>query len=640
MVKQLITSGKSWRLGSLIALTVLLGLQLLRTFLPLLLYVLRDRFGWSAVQIGLLAIGLFGLTFLAAPLARWLGAHRLLVMTLCLILGARLFIQWWRGDPLWGLIASMVGVLAFGLVLPLLAGWAAGSAQLTPAAALGVLGGLALDLGLYGLYNTYDLSWRTDGVTAVFVSFLALVVLLLLFFSLRTFPTAPTDPSHGTLAWLALGPLLFFYLLNTGNLAALQALSGWPSALALLLLLLAHLLGLSLFFWPAGLARGATLAGAALLLVWLAGVAFGGWAIGGEGTAVIILLTQPILAGLWLLGLGGWQPGIGPARLRGLSATNGAALLLLAILLFAYYASYDIRLPFGQEVLPAVALGLMLAATLPGWRWKAVTETAVWRPWAAAFAVLLIFPLVLWVNGRQSEPTVTAVRPLRVMTYNLHNGFNPQGNLDLETLARTIEREQVDVVGLQEVSRGWVVNGSVDMLVWLAQRLGMNYVFAPTTGPLWGNALLTRLPVVSSQEFSLPPDDLLLSRGVLEVVVALEDGQTLTTLTTHYHHLEADSDIRVLQSQAIVDRWPAPTAVVLMGDLNATPDSPEMNLLGAAGWQDALAVNGVTSNFTYPAIGPTRQIDYIWVSPDLGVGETAVLPDTGSDHLPIVATLE
>jgi hypothetical protein len=39
------------------------------------------------------------------------------------------------------------------------------------------------------------------------------------------------------------------------------------------------------------------------------------------------------------------------------------------------------------------------------------------------------------------------------------------------------------------VSRGWVINGSVDMVQWLSQRLDMAYVFGPTEGALWGNAI-------------------------------------------------------------------------------------------------------------------------------------------------------
>jgi endonuclease/exonuclease/phosphatase family metal-dependent hydrolase len=62
---------------------------------------------------------------------------------------------------------------------------------------------------------------------------------------------------------------------------------------------------------------------------------------------------------------------------------------------------------------------------------------------------------------------------VRVLSYNLHFGFDIRGWSDLEGIARAIESSGAEVVGLQEVSRGWYVNGSTDMLAWLQRRLRM-----------------------------------------------------------------------------------------------------------------------------------------------------------------------
>lgn len=80
------------------------------------------------------------------------------------------------------------------------------------------------------------------------------------------------------------------------------------------------------------------------------------------------------------------------------------------------------------------------------------------------------------------------------MTYNLHNGFNTDGNLDMEALARVIEENHPDIVALQEISKGWLITGRLDMLTWLSQRLSMPYVSGPTADPLWGNAILSPIP--------------------------------------------------------------------------------------------------------------------------------------------------
>jgi hypothetical protein len=53
-----------------------------------------------------------------------------------------------------------------------------------------------------------------------------------------------------------------------------------------------------------------------------------------------------------------------------------------------------------------------------------------------------------------SASAVAAKRTLRVMTYNIHVGVGMDKKLDLQRIADVINREQPDLVGLQEVDRG------------------------------------------------------------------------------------------------------------------------------------------------------------------------------------------
>ena len=58
-------------LGSLlVVLTVQFGLQLIHVLFPLLAYYLRDSKGMSALSLAPIALGIFALSFLAAPLRR------------------------------------------------------------------------------------------------------------------------------------------------------------------------------------------------------------------------------------------------------------------------------------------------------------------------------------------------------------------------------------------------------------------------------------------------------------------------------------------------------------------------------------------------------------------------------------------
>ncbi|GAI23130.1 unnamed protein product, partial [marine sediment metagenome] len=205
------------------------------------------------------------------------------------------------------------------------------------------------------------------------------------------------------------------------------------------------------------------------------------------------------------------------------------------------------------------------------------------------------------------------------MTYNLHNGFNTDGYLGMEALARVIEDNHPDIIALQEISRGWVVSGRLDMLTWLSQRLNMPYVSGPTADPLWGNAILSRYPIVEYNNYDLPPRDLFLRRGFTSAVVDLGGGNSLQVIATHFHHVGEDSAIRQLQSPVIVDFWDGAACTVILGDLNAEPDDPEMEMLRQVGLVDTLAEMEPPPVYTFHSVNLYQRIDYIWVSPDLKV---------------------
>jgi endonuclease/exonuclease/phosphatase family metal-dependent hydrolase len=224
------------------------------------------------------------------------------------------------------------------------------------------------------------------------------------------------------------------------------------------------------------------------------------------------------------------------------------------------------------------------------------------------------------------------------MSYNLHNGFNTDGRLDMEALAQIIEESDADVVGLQEVSRGWVVNGSVDMLQWLSQRLDMPYVTGPTEGLLWGNAVLSRYPIVSSETVPLPPESLLFRRGYTLVEIDI-GSSTMRLINTHLHHITEDSEIRQEQVPPLIEAWGGAPRTVLLGDFNATPDSPEMQLLTGAGLVDVSAIIGPTPRYTSYSASPDQQIDYIWTSDDLEFTDFVIPQSTASDHLPLATTI-
>jgi endonuclease/exonuclease/phosphatase family metal-dependent hydrolase len=230
---------------------------------------------------------------------------------------------------------------------------------------------------------------------------------------------------------------------------------------------------------------------------------------------------------------------------------------------------------------------------------------------------------------------------IRVMTYNIHHGEGVDGRLDLERIARVIRSAEPDLVALQEVDQRAQRTGQVDQPAELARLTGMNVVFGaniPLQGGKYGNAVLSRWPILRHENRLLPRLNEGEQRGVLDVEVQLPDGASLRLLATHFDHRPAEEER--LASVRRIDEWVREAAqrpAILAGDLNAIPESAVIKELTTQ-WQPATAAAP-----TFPAQRPTRQIDYVLVRPAKRwrVVEVRVVDEPlASDHRPLLATLE
>lgn len=272
---------------------------------------------------------------------------------------------------------------------------------------------------------------------------------------------------------------------------------------------------------------------------------------------------------------------------------------------------------------------------------------------AAVCAALLLAAALFGgeADARRGAPD----RELTVMSYNIHTGIGEDGKLDLRRTADEIRASGAEVVGLQEVDKNWSSRSDFeDQARLLAEELGMRYFFAPIYsfepaepgGPRreYGLAILSRYPILSAENHEIrrlstqsansKPEP---APGFPEAVLNVR-GVKVRVYDTHLDY-RSDPTVRRMQVDDMLrimadDGGPK----VLTGDLNAPPDAPELAPLFEA-LNDPWAVRGAGDGFTYPADTPTKRIDYVLASPDVGV-RSVVVPDTlASDHRPVVAEL-
>ena len=254
-------------------------------------------------------------------------------------------------------------------------------------------------------------------------------------------------------------------------------------------------------------------------------------------------------------------------------------------------------------------------------------------------SLMLAFVLVTlsaWTSAK--EPL-----RIRVLSYNVHHGEGVDRKLDLTRIAKVIQSVHPDVVALQEVDRKTMRTGRVDQPAVLARLTGMSVVFEKNIdyqGGQYGNAVLSKLPIVKHKNVHLPRLDQGEQRGVL--ICELEPKASSTRilfLNTHLDH-RADDGERLASAARInalvSDRGELPA--LLAGDLNATRDSSVLARF-AQHWKTASRKELPT----VPVGAPRRQIDFIlsrpagrWKPVEVRVLDEAI----ASDHRAIFAVFE
>lgn len=247
--------------------------------------------------------------------------------------------------------------------------------------------------------------------------------------------------------------------------------------------------------------------------------------------------------------------------------------------------------------------------------------------------------------------------PVRLVSFNTHHGVGEDSRHDLPRLAKVLAAAEADVICLQEVDRYFGDRSEdVDQALLLSRALDMQLAWGPAIDEprpadarprQYGNALLSRLPILVSDVHPLPGDGE--PRSALRTMLEL-DGGTLWVTATHLTTRSGEE--RRAQVAALAALHSDDMAAgVLVGDFNARPDAPELEPLrerftdawelaedraDQAGWRFWQHDEG----HTHPARGPHRRIDQAWVSSGVTVAAAQVLDAAGaSDHLPLVIDL-
>lgn len=224
---------------------------------------------------------------------------------------------------------------------------------------------------------------------------------------------------------------------------------------------------------------------------------------------------------------------------------------------------------------------------------------------------------------------------VRVASWNVWFRFG-DWRARAEAIAQVLAEVDADVVCLQE---SWSEVAGTSQAGLLTDRLGLadhRFVARYADDGVWiGNALLSRWPITATRCWTFPARP---GRGRFRSALALDiatPGGRLRVATGHLTHRRARRlnrfvEVRMLRDLALAGAGGTP--VVIAGDLNADPGSPELALFsedpahrfvdawdaagdGGPGWTFD-GNNPLTARSRFP----DRRLDYLLVRPVDGAG--------------------
>lgn len=251
------------------------------------------------------------------------------------------------------------------------------------------------------------------------------------------------------------------------------------------------------------------------------------------------------------------------------------------------------------------------------------------------FFTLIIIVGCLSLSSVQSQP-------LRVLSYNIHHGADRYETNTIDSMGYFIAGLNPDIVGLQEVDSVCERSAKIDQMKRLSEKTGMHAAFVrhfPYQGGAYGVGILSKYPILKTESKQLK----LLKKGpngefvsMLFATIQLPGKKRILFITAHYSAFDsATRRSQVNETLAYLSKNTLP--VVFTGDLNATPDTEEIQVL-----QKHLTTVDTGKTLTFPETTPVKKIDYILVSPQaLGKVEKVLAPQVYySDHLPFMASFE
>lgn len=245
------------------------------------------------------------------------------------------------------------------------------------------------------------------------------------------------------------------------------------------------------------------------------------------------------------------------------------------------------------------------------------------------------------VNGEAVKTSpAPGVRRISIGSYNIHSCLGMDFKRSPERIASVLKELDCDIYALQEVDNESSDDDDSKQLEYLSEAMGMAAIpgmrIVRHSGE-YGNALLTRFPVISAHRHDLSYGKWLEPRGAIDVELDV-GGRALRVMATHLGLSRSERRFQWQQLLAAVASSPPDHPTIVLGDMNEWFPS-------AGTLRDAHKILGeALAPPEFPSFWPFLALTRIWVRPVQAIVSvnvhTTPLAKRASDHLPLRAEID
>lgn len=242
----------------------------------------------------------------------------------------------------------------------------------------------------------------------------------------------------------------------------------------------------------------------------------------------------------------------------------------------------------------------------------------------------------------------------KLLSYNIHKGFDLLGRWTLEDMRQALRTTEVDALLLQEVvgenkkllSKFKNSSANEKQFEFLADEVwphfsyGRNAVFPSKHH---GNAILSRFPIIGTENTDLTVNRLEF-RGLLYAKIEYGSGKFLHLCTTHLNLFSSDRRLQILKiCNWIQNNIPKTEPMILAGDFNDWNQELSAHLANNLGLAEAFQSKYSSYARSFPSISPWLCLDRVYYR-NMRILDAAVLVGMPwlflSDHLPLLVEVE